>query len=459
MHRMTRLPESAEIRAPFDGREFRFKDDVARFEQVGGARFVRVRSAARGEHVYRVTKVIGGRYREDFAGVEVASTDPAAAVVGDPHAELILPASYVFQTASFRLKGYSVMVGTRPGMRAGGVWNETCIFCHNTIPYFDDLWGALAGPGGPRYQGEVVDRVLPEARRMRYAVADRAGLTRALDEEVAVLETGSRAASGAPLASGAALSSAAAVTSAGAGPAVSDPVRAALHQAMRAARSRFEPRHFVEIGIGCEACHGGSREHVAHPSRHPTFEPRAAFLTVSPPRGPRGASATSAAEWQNRACARCHQVLFSRYPQTWEGGSRRKPGEAGGSHISSGEARDFCWAAAPARCPVRPVTIHTARTHGSICNAWRLRRRTAFVRAVTKLWHGPTRCARTPTTIRPGRGLLRRVSHAAQEYGSWLRVDAVSPDRLTDGRDPDRTRSSDRMRALPRRKIRGLVAG
>lgn len=347
MHRMTRLPESAEIRAPFDGREFRFKDDVARFEQVGEARFVRLLSAARGQHVYRVTKVIGGRYREDFAGVEVASTDPAAPVIGDPHAELILPASYVFQTASFRLKGYSVMVGTRPGMRAGGVWNETCIFCHNTIPYFDDLWGALAGPGGPRYQGEVVDRVLPEARRMRYAVTDRAGLTRALDEEVAVLETGSGAVSGAPLASGAvmpwgaALSSAAAVTSAGAGPAVSDPVRAALHQAMEAARSRFEPRHFVEIGIGCEACHGGSREHVAHPSRHPTFEPRAAFLTVSPPRGPHGASTISGAEWQNRACARCHQVLFSRYPQTWEGGSRRKPGEAGGSHISSGEARDF----------------------------------------------------------------------------------------------------------------------
>src|SRR4051794_28707505 len=27
MHRMTRLPESTELRAPFDGREFHFKDD------------------------------------------------------------------------------------------------------------------------------------------------------------------------------------------------------------------------------------------------------------------------------------------------------------------------------------------------------------------------------------------------------------------------------------------------
>jgi predicted CXXCH cytochrome family protein len=56
-------------------------------------------------------------------------------------------------------------------------------------------------------------------------------------------------------------------------------------------------------------------------------------LTAAPP--------ISAVEWQNRACARCHQVLFSRYAQTWEGGSRRTPAQAGGSHISSGEARDF----------------------------------------------------------------------------------------------------------------------
>ena len=39
------------------------------------------------------------------------------------------------------------------------------------------------------------------------------------------------------------------------------------------------------------------------------------------------------------ASARCHQVLFSRYPYTWEGG--RRDGAAGGSHINSGEARDF----------------------------------------------------------------------------------------------------------------------
>jgi hypothetical protein len=318
MHRMTRLPEPTDVRAPFDGRTFRFKDDAARFEQVGAARFVRLQSATNGEHLYRVTKVIGGRYREDFAGLEVASTVPGAPVLGNPHAELILPASYVFQTASFRLKGYSVMVGERPGMRAGGVWNQTCIFCHNTVPYFDDLWGALHGPGAPAYQGEVVDKLLPPRARLDYAVTDPAGLLGALDREAAALGAGtnvaSRAAAAAP-----------------------EPAREALRRAMLEARSRFEPRHFVEVGIGCEACHGGGREHIDDPRRSPTFAPRAPFLKVSAADAP----VPSEAEWQNRACARCHQVLFSRYARTWEGGSRRFPGEAGGSHITSGEARDF----------------------------------------------------------------------------------------------------------------------
>jgi predicted CXXCH cytochrome family protein len=41
----------------------------------------------------------------------------------------------------------------------------------------------------------------------------------------------------------------------------------------------------------------------------------------------------------NRVCARCHQVLFSGYDPTWEGGSRKRA--PGGSHINSGEARDM----------------------------------------------------------------------------------------------------------------------
>jgi predicted CXXCH cytochrome family protein len=353
MHRMTRLPdghEGSEVRAPFDGHVFAFRGDTATLEteQGTGTRFMRLRSGeAPGtgtptERLYRVTKIIGGRYREDFAGVEVASTEPGAAVLGDPRAELILPVSYVFQTASFRLKGYSVLVGERPRLRAGGVWNQTCIFCHNTVPYFDDLWGALYGAGAPGYQGEVVDRLLPPGRRARYAVTSEAGVMQALDAELVVL--GAR-----PGSRGEEADDASAASSRADGGDGGEKLRADYRRAILAAKARFTPTHFIEVGVGCEACHGGSREHVDDPGRHPSFAPVAGFLSVtsgsdgagSGAAGDGDAPSVTSAEWQNRACARCHQVLFSRYPRAWEGGLRREPATAGGSSITSGEGRDF----------------------------------------------------------------------------------------------------------------------
>jgi predicted CXXCH cytochrome family protein len=316
MHLMTRLPEQARIRAPFDGTTFHFKEDSARMSEKDGARFVELTSPAAGVHRYRVTRVIGGRYREDFAGVEVG----AATLPGSPNAgarsdqELILPISYVFETKSFRLKGYSVLVTERPGLHAGGVWNQTCVFCHNTVPYFDDVWGALYGPGAPGYQGEVVDKMLPPDRRFRFEVTGGGAqaLIDAVDAEVTVV-------GGTPFA--------------GARP------DEALKHGIHELRARFAARHFVEVGIGCEACHGGSRAHADDPRLLPDFAPRSLFLEARPEVA-RADGEVTRAERINRACARCHQVLFSRYPFTWEGGERRGD-SPGGSSITSGEGRDF----------------------------------------------------------------------------------------------------------------------
>jgi predicted CXXCH cytochrome family protein len=313
MHLMTRLPEAAHIRAPFDGTTFRFKDDSARVTEKEGARFVELASLGGGRHLYRVTRVIGGRYREDFAGVEVG----AGSAEGGH--ELLLPISYVFETKSFRLKGYSVLVTERPGLHAGGVWNQTCVFCHNTVPYFDDVWGALyeqsGAPGrrAPGYQGEVVDKLLPPDRRFRFDVAGDGALVGAVDAEV---------------------------TAVGGAPAVpGTPAPEALKQGIHELRTRFAAPHFVEVGIGCEACHGGSREHVDDPRVLPDFAPRSAFLAARP-EGARADGEVTRAERINRVCARCHQVLFSRYPFTWEGGQRRGD-HPGGSSITSGEGRDL----------------------------------------------------------------------------------------------------------------------
>jgi predicted CXXCH cytochrome family protein len=302
MHHMTRLPpELATSDAPFDGVEFRFKEDRARMETHDGARYVRVDSTRFGSHLYRVTRAIGGHHREDFVGVEM--TDPGP-LVGEPKNERVLPVSFMLDTRTWRYKGYSVMSPERPGLKVGGAWAKTCIFCHNTVPYLSTIFGELAGPGTPPYQGEVVDRLLPVERRWHFEISNPAALASALGRELARLGVGG------------------------------DPTARRLVDVTRA---RFEARHLVEVGIGCESCHGGSREHVDNFAVAPSFEVRSPFLRQLPPR-PLAAKELRA-QRINRTCARCHQVLFSRYPFTWEAGLRA--GDPGGSNINSGEGRDL----------------------------------------------------------------------------------------------------------------------
>ncbi len=296
MHNMTRLPSAGVPEAPFDG-VFRFKDDEIRFATRGDDRLMTIVSATQPTRTFRVTRVIGGHYREDFAGVEENARDGTT--------ERILPATWYFGTRAWRYKGYSVMGPERPGLRPGGVWNRTCIFCHNTIPYFDDMLGALSDPKLGPYQGEVVDPLLPPARRARFAVTDAAGLHRAVADELRVLGARTSGQEAGDL--------------------------------LRATRGKFDGDKLVEVGIGCESCHGGSLEHVKHNATKPSYEPRASFLRVSAPVADGGSARAVAI---NRVCARCHQVLFTRYAWTWEGHARAES-PPGGSNINSGEARDF----------------------------------------------------------------------------------------------------------------------
>ncbi len=301
MHDMTRPARGARVRGPFDGSTFAFKSDRATLTSAGGDRFMTLS----GGGVYRVTKVIGGHHREDYVGLPVTAARADAPGPGD--AEVILPVSFVFASSSLRYKGYSVMVKERPALKPGPVWRETCIFCHNTPPYLSTVLGALAGRAAKPYQGQVVDALLPEDKRATYAVTDPAELRLALAREMARLG-GRPSAAPTPL------------------------------EAVSETRARFGETHLVEVGIGCEACHLGSAAHVKDPSLFPTFEPRSTFFEVKLPAASRGGVKERTAR-VNRACARCHQVLFSGYEHTWEGGARRR--SPGGSNINSGEARDL----------------------------------------------------------------------------------------------------------------------
>jgi predicted CXXCH cytochrome family protein len=296
MRGMTRDAAGAVIRAPFDGATLRVGADTCTMAMRDGARIMHVdspRLGPRGE-TFRITKVIGGRYREDFVGLDAR---------GEEH---VLPATYVFATRSWRYKGYSVMVKERPEMATRGRWSRECLPCHNTLPLATMLYDDL-DPTVPAYQGKLSDRVLPRSRAWTARAVDEPGLARALDDEIAFL---------------------------GNAPPPGD-LHARLSAAAIASEQHLDGPHLIELGVGCEACHNGARVHAETPELRPAFDVRSPLIAVAPPRGQAG----TRAQWINHTCAKCHTVLFTHYEWTWEGGVRNR--NPGGSSISSGEGRDY----------------------------------------------------------------------------------------------------------------------
>ena len=294
MRGMTRDAQGAAIRAPFDGASLRVGGDTCTMELRDGQRTMRV-VAAGGTQVFRVTKVVGGRYREDFVGTDAR---------GEEH---VLPATYVFATRSWRYKGYSVMVKERPQMATKGRWSRECLPCHNTLPLATMLYDDI-DPSVPSYQGKLSDRVIPRSRAWTARALDEPGLGRALAAEIELLGD-------------------------------TPPRAGTLHDNLSAAaianEQHLDGAHLIELGVGCEACHNGARVHAADPDVRPSFAIQSGLVAVAPPRGQTG----TRAQWINHTCAKCHTVLFSRYEWTWEGGTRTA--NPGGSSISSGEGRDY----------------------------------------------------------------------------------------------------------------------
>lgn len=310
MRRMTRPGEVADVASPWDGSVFEFKGERAWTETSNGVRLLHLDAERTGRATYRITRVIGGRTREDFAGVDV--TDHPARRIGADEEEFILPVSWVIPEDGsegwWRYKGYSVLVTERPGLHVSAAWNRTCVFCHNTMPMLSRGMGGLLPTRVP-YQAPDLDGRLPEELRWRWDVIDPEGLDQALREEIDLL---------------------------GGPPPPQGPIEAILTAAVETTRTHLRGAHLEEVGIGCESCHLGGRQHAENPyAVAPSFLPKSPLIRVT---APDGADPPRAVQI-NRTCATCHGVLFSRYPHTWEGGVRGP--RAGGSVMNSGEGRDF----------------------------------------------------------------------------------------------------------------------
>lgn len=309
MRRMTRDTALSAVKAPFDGSVFHFKGDTLTTEMHGERKLMRLVTAEDGELLYEITRVIGGNYREDFVGVKISDpSDPSSRTVGE---ERVMPASWIYSTNSWRLKGYSVMVPERTSLRVAGPWRKRCVFCHNTVPYLSTVFDNLRGPDSAGYQGSVAE-FFPDERTWSVTATDEDGLWTAVAGEMKFLNGATLDRSDMNL-------------------------EELLDFAIDTTKRSFVPTDFVEMGIGCESCHNGAAQHVDDPDLLPSFAIRSDVLSYGPGRSARQNPTRS--EWINRTCARCHTVLFSQYAYTWEGGKRGP--SAGGSSMNSGEGRDF----------------------------------------------------------------------------------------------------------------------
>ncbi len=424
MHLMTRLPEGARIRAPFDGATFRFKDDSARLTEKDGDA---VRRADVGERRPSPLPRHPRHRRSLPRGLRRASRSARAPPTSER--ELILPISYVFETKSFRLKGYSVMVTERPGLHAGGVWNQTCVFCHNTVPYFDDVWGALLWPRGaglPGRGGRPAAAARPPVCGSRWRDGGGAGRR-------------GRRRGDAP--------------SAGAPPLPERRRAEALKRGIRELRARFGG---APLRRGRHRLRGLPRRQPRarrRSARAPATSRRAARSWTARPEVARTDGEVTRAEWINRACARCHQVLFSRYPFTWEGGQRRGD-DPGGSSINSGEGRDFLLGGCARQMAC--VDLPRSARRGSARRARAAGHAGAATRVCIRChaqYAAPAALAAHAHHDPDGAGgSLRRLPHAAQEHGARLRAHPLPPDRPPRRSGARRARPPARVRALPRRQ-------
>ena len=281
-----------------------------------------------------------------------------------------------------------------------GVWSQECIACHNTLPHATMLYDELYGPGLPAYQGKLSDRVLPPSRMWPARRAIEPALARALADEIRFL--GGEAACG----RGVQRVLPAAAT---------DDGEAARRHAPRRARHRLRglPQRRARARGGSD---GRSRRSS---SAAPLFD-------VTPPRGQAG----TRAQWINHTCAKCHTVLFTHYPWTWEGGERKRS-IPGGSSTSSGEGRDYQLGGCSTQMACTAChDPHAADPREKLAALATPRGQSRCARSATRQSR-PRRSRSTRITSRSA-GRLHRVPHGEEEHGPRLRADPLPPHRLAD---------------------------
>ncbi len=256
----------------FDDRSVDYAGGRAEFTTEDGSYFMTLTSPDGSARRYRVTRTVGSRVTQMYVGMLVEGPDPLSHRLWTREVKLPFgywfardqwfPESY-FDTdfpPEYNKKGELVFDVYAPGTRTS--WDKNCIFCHNTYPYELRLFP------GENPSENVQLKGFPWEDLRLVDGADTPGAR-----------------------------------------------RRHLH---------LEPRELVTLGISCESCHFGGREHALaeKPIRFVPTSPHVEFPKAIPElvEGARQSPYVI-----NSICAQCHSAKVNPYP---DGGGRWNSREA-----------------------------------------------------------------------------------------------------------------------------------
>jgi len=266
--RMNQLASDETVLGDFAGREIQAAGGVARLEHTPGGPFtMTLERAGSPRRVYRVTRTIGSRFKQFYAGVLVEGQPTGKNSAQD---EVVLPLGFWIQQRRWMPINYFDPYGDdvdAHGNLGFDPWHpkdvpisKVCAYCHNTIPYIYRFGSDETGLGFP----------------MRDMTLDRPALRSELARLVDLQ-----------------------------GNAQFPPVfalRLPLDSAV------------VSVGISCESCHFGTREHAQDEADY-RFGPSSPHLGLQSAAASENVERSGEKAWLvNGICRQCHASDGESYP-------------------------------------------------------------------------------------------------------------------------------------------------
>lgn len=289
--RMNQDVSPATMKGDFSGVTIAYSTGTVTFSRGPEGYLMTLEKAGKLFRKYVVTRVVGSRFMQFYIGRELVGPEPAGhKAYSEEHK---LGFGYWFKRKEWLPVSYFDPVGaeTKPdGTPAYDpfesprvhIWRQNCMLCHNTVPWLY----RLALPDG--LEG------FPQLEHQLAAAPLLAEISRTIDLA----------------------------------PHPDDPV---------SVKGRIHPENLVTLGISCEACHFGCKEHVKTNGNAPTsYLPQSPFVRwVERDSKKPVVSDTKDARVMNGVCAQCHCATVTLYPNgagTWN--SREATDMIGGACAS-----------------------------------------------------------------------------------------------------------------------------